>query len=173
MPGRFDQGSMFQSVYLEYFDSQDSDRDIWTSQLNTDVGYYLLKDLAVIGNLALFAANGNRFLDSDPTMTPMDADTFGGGFGGMLHLDVITIDSWSLFLDAGVGMLFTTDDFPPRGTAWNFKYRYGFGIAAPLDDNLNLIAGFRRLHISNGKGIVPGNPSYDGNGGYFGLLWQF
>ena len=40
-----------------------------------------------------------------------------------------------------------------------------------IHDDAHAIFGMRRFHLSNGKGLVPENPSYDGIGGYVGVVF--
>ena len=61
------------------------------------------------------------------------------------------------------------DPFPPAGTRLNGTPHFGLGLSARLRRETRLVAGLRQLHMSNGRGMVPENPSFDGLGAYVGL----
>ena len=88
-------------------------------------------------------------------------------------------DSWTLFVDAGIGTLLTTDNVPDGGTSLNFTPRAGVGLTydlAELWDSCNpprLILGARWHHISNAR--LNGNsrnPDRDGIMLYLGLNFE-
>lgn len=55
----FAKGSKVLAVYTEYYNSQDSDRDISIIQLNAETGFYLFRGLSLNGNAYLLVANGH------------------------------------------------------------------------------------------------------------------
>jgi hypothetical protein len=60
--------------------------------------------------------------------------------------------SWSVFGEAGFGLLFAFDNVPDGGTGFNFLPRLGAGFTTRLDDEgTRLIMGVRWQHISNGR----------------------
>lgn len=59
---------------------------------------------------------------------------------------------WSLFGEAGFGLLFAFDNVPDGGTGFNFLPRLGAGFTKQLDDaGTRLMLGVRWQHISNGR----------------------
>jgi hypothetical protein len=169
----FAKGSKVITTYIEFYNSKDSDRDISLIQLNAEAGYYFLRGLSINGSLYLLFSNGHRIPDDVQPQVELNANAFGGGFSGFLRWDVLRFFSHSLFVDAGVGMVFTSKDFPPGGTCWNFTKRYGLGVTIGVNENTKVIVGWRDMHISNGKGFGhPKNPSYDSNGPYLGLRFR-
>jgi hypothetical protein len=130
------------------------------------MAYFLVDHIAVATNAYVMRAAGHRVLD----LRNLEVDTYGIGFAGFLRLDVFDFGFHSLFADGGVGMVFTTDAFPPEGTKWNFVQRYGGGLSVHLHEDASLVIGWRHMHVSNGKGFGhPRNPSYDGDGLFAGL----
>ncbi|MCB9069703.1 MAG: hypothetical protein H6629_18120 [Calditrichae bacterium] len=53
----------------------------------------------------------------------------------------------------------------PPIMGWQKHYR-------ELNDKTQLIFGYRWQHFSNGTGIVPTNPSYNGNGIFLGFRFK-
>lgn len=70
----------------------------------------------------------------------------------------------SLFLNAGIGLLFASDNVPDMGSGFNFTPQIGAGVTHRLTDaGTRLVAGVRWHHISNAR--INGedrNPSRDG-----------
>ncbi len=169
----FAKGAKTWAAYIEYYDSQDSDRDISIVQLNAETGFNLFRGFSINGNAYLMLTSGQRTLEDSIPVIKQKADVFGAGFLGFLRWDVLRIQSHSLFVDAGAGMVFTNNAFPPGGTVWNFTQRYSLGLAIGLNENAKVLLGWRHIHISNGKGFGhPKNPAYDGNGPYLGLRFR-
>jgi lipid A 3-O-deacylase len=87
----------------------------------------------------------------------------------------ITREQWSIFSDAGIGLLFTTDDVPDGGTSFNFTPRIGGGFTYRLaEDGTRLQVGLRWHHISNAR--IRGdsdNPARDGLMLYAGVMVPF
>jgi hypothetical protein len=80
---------------------------------------------------------------------------------------------WSFYGDAGIGLLFSTDDVPDGGTSINFTPRLGVGYTHQIaDDGARLHVGHRIHHISNGR--FQGdeqNPSRDSVMFYVGIIF--
>ena len=59
---------------------------------------------------------------------------------------------WTIFADAGVGLLFTSDDIPTGGSSFNLTPRLGLGFTKRLSDSgTRLEVGARWHHISNAR----------------------
>lgn len=84
-------------------------------------------------------------------------------------------DDWTLFADAGIGALFTTDSVPTSGTHVNFTPRVGVGVTYNLPSlGGRLQAGLRWHHISNARITGDrGNPATDAPMVYIGLMIPF
>ncbi len=84
-------------------------------------------------------------------------------------------DDWTIFGEAGAGLLGTTENVPPGGTGFNFTPKAGVGFTHRLGDSDNrLIVGFRWHHISNAR--IEGemrNPGRDGAFVYAGVQFPF
>jgi hypothetical protein len=78
------------------------------------------------------------------------------------------------YIEAGIGLLFSTDDVPADGTSFNFTPRAGVGALWRLDEasGVRLDTGVRWHHISNAT--VSGsddNPSRDSIMVYVGVIF--
>lgn len=87
----------------------------------------------------------------------------------------VNTQKWTVFGEAGIGVLVSTDNVPDGGTAFNFTPRAGVGFTRLLnDEGLRLQVGVRWAHISNAR--IQGdrrNPSRDSAMVYAGLMWPF
>lgn len=70
-------------------------------------------------------------------------------------------ETWSAYVDAGIGVLVSTDAVPDMGTGFNFTPRLGLGLTRQLG-TARLQAGIRWHHISNARIVgEERNPSRD------------
>jgi len=164
-------GSTFQTFYIDYFDSKKPDREISVINLNNEWGYYILKSLSLIGGYHVLHTSGYRVNKDDPGWKKVDASVMGLGVAGTVRLDLVRINRYRVFIDAGLGFLLCSDEFPPGGTFWNFTQRYSVGVSVRFSKNMKLLLGGRHLHVSNGGYYR--NPSYDGNGPFVGVMYGF
>ena len=158
---------------LEHYFSENlthylNDKPISITQLNTTADYYLFNRLAIGGNLLVSIPRGEYVKD----FVGQSANTVGIGIAGSLRWELLNLLHHNFYIETAQGMLFTANDFPPGGTPWNFSVRYGLGYTVHLSDNRYLVFGWRWMHISNGTGLVPTNPAYDGNGIYIGFKFS-
>ena len=102
---------------------------------------------------------------STPDVSPRQTYSATGG-GGSIGVTWHFLEGrlgdrdWSLFADAGVGLLWTGDDVPPGGTRLNFTPRAGVGGTLGLDDRTRLVLGLRWFHVSNAQ-TGSDNPGID------------
>ncbi len=153
----------------------------WATDLD-DGNYWM--PLAI--GVSWFAADGFS-LDLAAEMYTIDASTpdvsprqtysatgGGGSIGVTWHFleGRIGDRDWSIFADAGVGLLWTGDDVPPGGTRLNFTPRAGVGGTLGLDDRTRLMLGLRWFHISNAQ-TGSDNPGIDALQVVAGLSFAF
>lgn len=87
--------------------------------------------------------------------------------------------SWSVFVDAGIGLLGGFGEVPEGGSEFNFLPRIGGGATFALGPNENgqaprLMVGARWHHISNAR--IRGdsdNPARDALAGYIAIVFPF
>jgi hypothetical protein len=83
---------------------------------------------------------------------------------------------WTIYADAGIGLLFANEEVPTGGTRFDFTPRVGAGFTRLLDEEtgLRMQAGLRWHHISNARLEGEGdNPARDGLMLYATLQFPF
>lgn len=81
-------------------------------------------------------------------------------------------ETWSLYVDGGAGVIFTTDDVPASGSSFNFTPQAGVGLTADFIDDSRLVFGVKWFHISNAN-TFSNNPGRDFIEVYGGLSFPF
>lgn len=81
---------------------------------------------------------------------------------------------WSIYVDAGAGVLFAGDDVPPEGSSFAFTPQAGMGFSALVSEekDARLLAGLRWYHISNAN-LFESNPGSNRLEIYAGLNFPF
>jgi lipid A 3-O-deacylase len=100
----------------------------------------------------------------------------GNAFGGSLDLlfawHFVRQDTWSFFVDGGVGLLGSTKNVPIGGSEFNFTPQAGVGVTFDIGDNNRWVVGVRWHHISN-AGLYSENPGRDSVYIYTGINFPF
>lgn len=60
-------------------------------------------------------------------------------------------ETWSIYCDAGAGILLATEDVPRGGTPINLSPQIGVGVSFDVGDDARLLVGARWYHISNAR----------------------
>lgn len=130
-------------------------------------------DLAVLANYHRFLAQNVEFIGELGLFhyNQIGDNTVGINPGFNLRYHYINADDWSLYADAGIGVIISPDDVPDGGTSFNFTPRVGLGFTKRLNDaGLRVITGARWHHVSNARIEGDGrNPDRDGVLIYAGL----
>ena len=103
-----------------------------------------------------------------------DAQSINPAFGFRYHF--MPKDPFNVYIEAGIGLLFSNDDVPADGTSTNFTPRAGVGTLIRLDESsgLRLDLGVRWHHISNATTSgSDDNPSRDSIMVYTGIIFPF
>lgn len=102
-------------------------------------------------------------------------DAFGLNPQMVFRWHFVNTQTWTVFAEAGIGVVVSTDNVPDGGTAFNFTPRAGVGFTRLLnEEGLRLQVGVRWAHVSNAR--IKGdnrNPSRDSAMVYAGLMWPF
>ena len=77
-------------------------------------------------------------------------------------------ENWSLYVDGGAGIIFTTGDVPEAGSSFNFTPQIGGGASFAIGGNQRIMTGLRWYHISNAD-TFESNPGLDTVFGYVGI----
>lgn len=99
-------------------------------------------------------------------------DAWGGNFNILLRWHFLARDTWSLYVDGGVGFLRTNDDVPDNGSNYNFTPQAGIGASFDIGNDWRLMVGVRWHHISNAD-TADSNPGRDSLLGYAGISVPF
>ena len=99
-------------------------------------------------------------------------DAFGGSLDLLFEWHFLRYDTWSIYGDAGVGLLGTTRNVPINGSEFNFTPQAGFGVTWDIGNDNRWFIGVRWHHISN-AGLYSDNPGRDSVYIYTGLNMPF
>ncbi len=164
--------SWVSTTHIAYYGPEDKDnRDIRMTVLNIGAERYVRKNLGIVADAYLASTTGHIIHSDNPAVLVSDSVGIGGSLGLKWHF--LRGRHWSAFINGTAGLLFTDGKFPSGGTSWNFMGRTDLGFTYRLQNQWHLIASISRLHVSNGKGLVRENPSFNGEGGYIGLVYRF
>jgi lipid A 3-O-deacylase len=105
-------------------------------------------------------------------ISQLEGSEQGIGFSLLFEWHFIQRATWSVYLDGGAGVLFTTDDVPATGSNFNFTPQAGLGFTADLHDEMRLVLGVKWHHISNANTFSE-NPGRDHVMVYGGLSLPF
>jgi hypothetical protein len=98
----------------------------------------------------------------------------GGGFTLLMryHFWHTADNVFSVYADAGAGMLFTSNDVPANGSSVNFTPQAGLGVSCDVGGGNRFMFGARWFHISNAN-TYKSNPGRDSGMVYAGLAFPF
>ncbi len=141
----------------------ENDDDSTDLNLAVTYHYFLARDVEVIGELGgwYFSQAGDNAGGINP------------GFTFRWHF--VNRGAWTIYADAGAGLLFATDNVPDGGSSFNFMPRAGVGASLRVnEEGSRAYLGTRWHHISNAR--INGdsqNPDRDGVMIYAGLMFPF
>jgi len=108
---------------------------------------------------------------------PSDStDTGGFNFNLLMRWHFIRHDSWTLYADAGAGLLIAGAEIPKNGSEFNFTPQAGLGISYRLNKHKDiwLLTGVRWHHISNASAFGSDrNPGRNSIMAYVGIDFPF
>lgn len=141
----------------------EDDDDSTDPSLGLTYHYFLIDNFEIIGELNAwyFAQDGD------------DAGGLNPGFTMRWHF--LNRGRFTLYADAGIGVLVSTDDVPRGGSSFNFMPRAGAGASFKINDRgVRGYLGARWHHVSNAR--ITGddrNPDRDGVAIYGGVMFPF
>ena len=119
---------------------------------------------------------------SDQIINPTDSTTeiyryktTGIGLGPILQVEhtILKINRFSLVGEASGGVILYSNRFPYGGDYYNFMFRMGPSISFRISKTGYLKAGYRWMHVSNGKGFGNQNPFYEAQGAGISFIKMF
>jgi hypothetical protein len=161
--------SMAASFYAPTRDS----RQIDTVILDVLGGYEILDfgwgGIVVYAGASIVGASGFILQPNDvQQMQRFDCSVAGAGPTFLFRIEPLRLGGFSVAIDANGSLLFYTAHFPPGGDGYDFAWRIGGTLAYELSDGFRIELSSRWMHVSNGQGIGPFNPAYEGVGGSIG-----
>jgi hypothetical protein len=132
-------------------------------------GYYFIDGLSI--NLE---ATG-YYLDIHDGSGESGGTTGGGGLDALFRWHFLRDEQegkWSIYFDAGAGILQSGESIPADGSNFNFTPQAGVGGTLKICDGAHLMGGARWFHASN-AGTHANNPGYNGVEAYVGLMIPF
>ena len=133
---------------------------ISNAQLGAGVSWFVVDDLSIDVQV-----NADYFNQSGPS-------AWGGDVELLFRWHFLARDTWSLYVDGGCGLMWTSHDVPPDSASFNFIPQAGAGVTWEIADDTRLMLGARWFHASNANTGSP-NPSYDGVFAYAGVSFGF
>jgi len=153
------------------------DSQWWTVGGDVSYGFNGSTDIAAHGSYSFFMARDVEFaaeLGLWHFNQPGD-NAEGLSVSMVFRWHFINTGAWTVYADAGIGVLGATDDVPDGGTSFDLMPRAGVGFTRLLsDDGVRLQVGLRWHHISNARIFGDGdNPARDQPLVYAGIIFPF
>jgi hypothetical protein len=133
---------------------------ISNGQLGAGVSWFVVDDLSIDVQV-----NADYFNQSGPS-------AWGGDVELLFRWHFLARDTWSLYVDGGCGLMWTSHDVPPDSATFNFTPQAGAGATWEIATDTRLMLGARWFHVSNANTASP-NPSYNGVFVYAGVSFGF
>ena len=159
-------------IAVEYLYPTEDSRNITTFNLNAYIRIKTIKtaNLSILAGLtATYAAGDITQLEGDlneGTLRECNYENEALGIGPSILLDLrLWRDSKiSFHLDGSGSIIFYNQEFPAGGNRYNFMWRGGPVLRYDIGNGHDIGIGYLWMHVSNGQGIGPNNPSYDAQG---------
>jgi hypothetical protein len=101
-----------------------------------------------------------------------DGDSWGGGGGALVRWHFVREESWTVFAEAGCGVVVSSEAIPDRGTTTNFTPRVNIGATFALSPTSSLLVRAGWFHMSNAQ-IGQENDGVDAASIGIGLSFAF
>ena len=158
---------------LEYLAPTKDDRRIGTVTADMRVEQTVIRALGFRLGIGLTATGaGGHISQLDPTLTPVRFENRAVGLGPTAYLGLtpLRLGPLSLGAEASAGLLAYSTRFPAGGDHYNGMLRVGPVLALRLSAADEVRLSGKWMHVSNGQGLGPHNPSYEGHG--LALAWR-
>jgi len=93
-----------------------------------------------------------------------ESSATGIGPNILAKVKLFKLERLSGAVDAGGAVILYDRDFPAGGSHYNFMWRIGPVFSYAVGRSSSLGISYRWMHVSNGEGVSPENPSYDAKG---------
>jgi opacity protein-like surface antigen len=120
----------------------------------------------------LLVGQGTKSQIDDPV--ERDSDGYGIHAGGTLRYYLLRTGPVSAFVDGILNTAWTPgQQFPDGGSGSNGWVQWGLGLRYDVSGDWAVEGGYRHSHMSNGGGLVPHNPAWNGQGMYLGVRQRY
>lgn len=152
---------------LELMLPYDQSRQIQTISENFLFGAQFFKKwhLQILGGITTSYAYGNIIQwDDNFNNVTYQNNAFGAGPVLQIRIEPLVIKKFSISLDVGTGIIFYSSRFPYGGDYYNFMSRLGGSFIYQINPKFAIGVSGKWMHVSNGQGLGPFNPSYEAAG---------
>ncbi len=168
-------------VAADYLFPLEDDRDLHTLNLHA----YLPVKTFKSGRASLLAGVTATFVNGEITQTTgkvsdgsfkevaSSSDAVGLGPAVWVDLDLLRYKTAALHLEGSFGFIVYDQDFPAGGDWYNFMWRVGPIVRYEIYRSASISIGWQWMHVSNGQGSGPQNPSYDAHGATLQCSFSF
>lgn len=143
-----------------------ADRQIHTTSLQWRGREKQLADGRVSLRLGATASRATGWIEQLGPGGGLRMDSPGWGAGPAIdgRLDLLRAGAWTLRAEASAAVLLYDRRFPAGGDYYNGMFQFGPGLGWRLPGGGEVDLGWRWMHVSNGQGLTPRNPSYEARG---------
>lgn len=160
------------AVSVEYLAPTEDNRRIWTVTADAGISRLLAPRAGLeLGlNLTASLARGH-IVQLDESLNPYRLESAAAGIGPtvVLRVQPLRVGRVRAGAELSAGVLFYSVGFPAGGERYNGMLRLGPSLAYAVNDRTAITLAARWMHVSNGRGLVPNNPSYEAQGVTLGL----
>jgi hypothetical protein len=166
------------SVGVSYYTPTQEHRNIDVTTVDLSRGWMLWRMFEVQGRLGLFHAQGTRTDAPDGVSPDSTATGVAPGAAARLYpLELLGPRPVRPFVEGSAQFLYTPgtqNGFPAGGSGANGFLRAGAGLLVQLGPHLALEATYQWYsHVSDGTGLLPQNPMWNGHGGTLAVRRRF
>ncbi len=150
-------------------------RHITTTSLNLLVGRPAFDSCWLVWRGGLTATDATGYIlqyGEDFQEVRFDNHAIGLGPTGIVRLQTPELLHLVLSFEGSVAIILYDRHFPAGGDVYNFMLRVGPSLSYRFDGSWSVGAGARLMHVSNGQGLTPKNPSYEARGLTLWVAWQ-
>ncbi|AFM12140.1 hypothetical protein [Turneriella parva] len=174
-------GGRFYQPSVQYLSPTKTDRPIYTVTADVIFGRNVTRNgwLVVGGGVTVTRAWGEIIrLEGSISDGTFRSATYGSsatgvGASGLLRFEPFDIKGWRFGIETLGGFIIYSNHFPAGGDIYNFMGRIGPTVGVELSTDTHLRLSSHWMHVSNGQGLGPFNPSYEAMGAGLGLVRYF
>ena len=160
---------------LEYMYPTKDNRVIETVSIHAVYGWEWLEKTPLtigVGITGTYAWGHIVQLDDNLNDTRFDNSAWGVGPVFTIKYEPFVYHGFSVSPDFSGGIILYSENFPSGGDVYNFMWRIGGSVNYHLPNgNTGASISCKWMHVSNGQGLVPHNPSYEGLGVELSVFW--